>query len=147
MEEFGPRVGVAALVVRDGNILFMHRLSEHGQGTWSTPGGHVQYKEAPADTVRREVLEETGMEIGDVHFVTMTNDVFAESGKHYITLWFVAAWKTREPAIREPHKCDEIRWVQWDELPQPTLVTYGNLTDTQKAELQQAIHQTEGGAL
>lgn len=147
MNEFGPRVGVAALVVRDGKILFMHRLSQHGHGTWSTPGGHVEYGEAPTDTVRREVLEETGMELGEVQFATLTNDFFEESGKHYITLWFVAPWKAVEPTIREPHKCDEIRWVDWNDLPQPTLPTYDHLTNEQHEQLKQAIDDAEGAKL
>jgi ADP-ribose pyrophosphatase YjhB (NUDIX family) len=50
------------------------------------PGGHLEYGESFAETAAREVLEETGLEVGDIKFLTATNDVFGE-GKHYITIF------------------------------------------------------------
>ncbi len=143
MNNFGPRAGVALFVVRDGKILFMHRQSPHGKGTWSAPGGHVEYGESPEDAARREALEETGVEVGPMRLATVTNDFFAESGKHYITLWYVASWQASEPQILEPSKCSEIRWVEFGELPQPTFLVYDNLTPEQERLLQQAIDEEE----
>lgn len=55
-------------------------------GTMQCPGGHLEYGESFAETAAREVLEETGLEVGDIKFLTATNDVFGE-GKHYVTIF------------------------------------------------------------
>lgn len=35
----------------------------------------------------REVMEETGLEIENIHFLTATNDVMLAEGKHYVTVF------------------------------------------------------------
>jgi ADP-ribose pyrophosphatase YjhB (NUDIX family) len=55
-------IGVGALIVRDGNILLVRRAQEPGKGNWTNPGGFVEQHELFHDTIRREVLEETGIE-------------------------------------------------------------------------------------
>lgn len=58
-----PVVGVGAVVVRDGRALIVRRGHEPRKGEWSLPGGHVQLGESLFDAVRREVKEETGLEV------------------------------------------------------------------------------------
>jgi 8-oxo-dGTP diphosphatase len=64
------------------------------------PGGHLEYGESFADCAKREVLEETGLEIGEVKFLVATNDVFGE-GKHYITIFVTAVitGSEKEPKV------------------------------------------------
>jgi 8-oxo-dGTP diphosphatase len=50
----GPRVGVSAIVIRDGALLLTRRRGAHGAMTWSPPGGHVEAGEAPDRAVVRE---------------------------------------------------------------------------------------------
>ena len=52
---------VSVLVWDDRQRLLMVRQGESGQ--WSTLGGGVEPGESPADAARREVLEETGLEV------------------------------------------------------------------------------------
>lgn len=63
------------------------------------PGGHLEYGESFAETAARESLEETGLEIGNIKFLTATNDIFGE-GKHYVTI-FVTAQITGENKIAQ----------------------------------------------
>ncbi len=58
-----PVVGVGAVVVRDGKALLIKRGHEPRKGEWSLPGGIVELGEALLDALRREVREETGLEI------------------------------------------------------------------------------------
>ena len=58
----GPELGVGAVVVDDGRLLVVRRRSAPGPGTWALPGGSVQAGETLAESVTRELLEETGLE-------------------------------------------------------------------------------------
>jgi 8-oxo-dGTP diphosphatase len=64
-----PRLGVAAVVVRDGSLLLVRRGHEPEAGTWAFPGGHVEAGETLAQAVVREVAEETGLLVACGHLV------------------------------------------------------------------------------
>lgn len=125
-EEKQVRVGTAAFIFRSGKVLLGKRRGSHGEGTWSLPGGHVDFGEEPEDTIEREVFEETGMEVTRVvpYEVPFVNTHFPE-GKQYITLFYVASCDG-EPEIKEPEKCEEWGWFGLDELPKPL---FGALED------------------
>lgn len=114
-----PFVGTAVFVVRDGKFLFQQRKGSHGEGSWSTPGGYLEFGETLEACAKREVHEETGMEISNIRIGGVTNDIFEQDGKHFITVWLVSDWESGEPAITEPEKCIEQRWVDFDSLPRP----------------------------
>ena len=98
-EEFQrPKVGVGVIIHDNaGNIVMGTRTGSHGAGTLQCPGGHLEYSESFAETAAREVLEETGLEVGNIKFLTATNDVFGE-GKHYVTI-FVTCTITGENKV------------------------------------------------
>jgi ADP-ribose pyrophosphatase YjhB (NUDIX family) len=82
-----PKIGVGVIIHDNaGNIVMGERAGSHGAGTLQCPGGHLEYGESFAETAAREVLEETGLEVGNIKFLTATNDVFGE-GKHYVTIF------------------------------------------------------------
>jgi len=97
----------------------MQRKGSHGAGTWSVPGGHLEFGESFEDTARREVLEETGVEIVNVRFGGITNDIFESDGKHYVTIWMLSDWKYGEERIMEPDKCVAQKWAIFEDLPAP----------------------------
>jgi len=65
MPGIGWIVVVAAIVVRDGRVLAMRRAStkDAGAGLWETISGRVERDEDPLDAVRREIAEESGLEV------------------------------------------------------------------------------------
>jgi 8-oxo-dGTP diphosphatase len=58
-----PIVGVGAVVVKDGQALIIKRANEPYKGQWSIPGGRVELGESLVDAVRREMREETGLQV------------------------------------------------------------------------------------
>lgn len=138
-----PRVGVAAIIRNaSGQLIVGKRLSSHGKGTWQFPGGHLEYGEEFSTCAERETLEETGLRVKAVRLAAVTNSVFVEDHKHYITLFVLCEMLDAEATpqvsntqslrkeerrapeavvltklcyqILEPEKCESWEWVTWD---------------------------------
>lgn len=114
-----PRVGVGVIVMRGGRVLLGERRGAHGAGTWALPGGHLEFGETVEQCARREVDEETGLQLVDVQRGPWSSDVFVAEGRHYVTLFVLAACAVGEPAVREPDKCAGWQWFDWAALPAP----------------------------
>lgn len=114
-----PLVGIGVLV-RDGSrLLLMKRQNSHGSGTWSSPGGHLEYGESFETCAIRETFEETGVIIANPRFLTITNDVFEAEGKHYITVWMESSEITGEPKVNSEREMSAVEWFPLDALPEP----------------------------
>lgn len=127
MDSDALRIGVGVIVLRQGRVLLGRRQGAHGAGTWALPGGHLEAGESVEACAVREVLEETGLEVQDVVPAPWTSDVFAQEGRHYITLFVVARIATGEPEVREPDKCAGWQWFRWSGLPEPLFAPLATL--------------------
>ena len=116
------------MINRGELLLLVRRKNVHGGGTWSTPGGHLDFAEQPDECARREAEEETGLAVGETRFLGITNDVFNES-LHYVTLWFHATCEDGEPRIAAPYEIDELGWFERDRLPTPLFAPLRRLLD------------------
>lgn len=135
-----PRVGIGVFVFKDGKFLMGKRRNSHAADTWSIPGGHLEFGETPEQTAIREIAEETGLEVENARFGAITNDIFLDDNKHYISIWMITNWKSGEPTITEPDKYIDHVWVDFDTLPQPLFPAWerllqGEFIDTLKKEL------------
>lgn len=124
-----PRIGVGIIISRGDEILLVRRDSVHGSGTWSTPGGHLDHGETLERCAAREAMEETGVEVTDVRFRAITNDVFPDDGKHYVTVWMEGEYLTGEPTVGAAYEMSEVGWFPWDELPEPLFLPLQNLLE------------------
>jgi 8-oxo-dGTP diphosphatase len=123
-----PRVGVGVLIRRGNEVLLLHRKNVHGEGTWSTPGGHLEFGETPEACASREVLEETGVQVNNIRFVCITNDVFDQS-RHYITIWMHAEYQAGEAHVSAEYEASEVAWFPWDALPSPLFLSFQHLLE------------------
>ena len=95
-------VSVAGIVVReDGRVLVIRR---DDNGHWEAPGGVLELDETFEDGVRREVLEETGLEVA----VERLTGVYKN-----LTHGIVALVYRCRPAGGEPHATEEAREIRW----------------------------------
>ena len=74
-------------------------------GTWGLPGGHLEANESFEDCANREILEETGLQIRNLRFLTATNDIMESEGKHYVTIFMggVCSDDTAQPQVCVAH--------------------------------------------
>ena len=103
-------------VIRDraGRILFERRSQNvgHFAGLWCTPGGAIDEGETAEEAIRREIREETGIELSALERMP---DVVRRSG----TIAFFASHPAdHETRILEPEFIDELAWFRIDELPE-----------------------------
>ena len=122
-----PAVGVACVVTRAGRLLLIRRQRSHGAGTWSTPGGHLDFGETLAECAIRETEEETGVRVSHVEFLAITNDLFTDAGKHYLTVWMRGEADDGEARIRDPAEVAEVGWFDPGALPAPLFLSFENL--------------------
>ncbi|HSX29753.1 MAG TPA: NUDIX domain-containing protein [Candidatus Saccharimonadales bacterium] len=130
-----PGVGVCVLVWRDGKVIIFKRRGSHGANTWAIPAGHLEFGESWEACARREALEEVGVEIKNVHFLAVTNDVLAADHKHYISIWLTADWAANEPRSKEPDKIAEVQWCRLHSLPAPLFEPFWSNLRAIKPEL------------
>ena len=103
----GPVVGVGGIARRDGAVLLVRRGQPPSQGLWSVPGGRVEWAEPLAEAVRREVAEETGLEVevGEVAGVVER----MQEGFHYVIVdYFVTVLGG---TLRAGGDVRDARWV------------------------------------
>lgn len=124
-----PRVGVGIVIRRNDEVLLLRRQNVHGDGTWSTPGGHLDPGEKPDDCAVRETCEETGIEVGSVRFLAVTNDVFEEEGRHYVTLWMEGNYVSGTESVAAEDEMSEVAWFKADSLPDNLFLPLQNLID------------------
>ena len=122
-----PQVGVACLVVRDGRVLLVRHRRGSEPGSWSPPGGHLDFGESPEACAARETLEETGVRVDDVMFFGITNDLFDDVGRHYVTLWHRADAVAGEPRIGDAAEISDVGWFELSLLPTPLFRSFANL--------------------
>lgn len=116
------KVGVGVWIMKDGKVLMGRRLvKNHSDGTFASPGGHLEFGESFEDCARREAMEEAGVEIDNIRVVTVSNLLVWE-GKHYVDIGIVADWKSGVPEVREPDKCSGWEWVDPKDLREPLMV-------------------------
>lgn len=114
-----PKVGIGVIIIKDNKILLGKRKNAHGEGSWCYPGGHLEFGESWEECSRREVWEEVGIQIKNIRFGTITNDIFENENKHYITISMISNYESGEVKVMEPDKCDKWEWFEWDKLPSP----------------------------
>lgn len=114
-EGFMPEIAIGALL-RDGAVLLARRSAERKvhASLWSLPGGHVNIDETPANTMRRELLEEIGVTAEQWRFVSQIRLAAALQDSGTFHLYRVDEWRGIPQILDDEHT--ELRWFTASEI-------------------------------
>ena len=113
-----PLVGVGGVVITDGRVLLIRRAGPPLQGEWSIPGGLLELGESLNQGVRRELAEETGLEVRVLDLIEVFERVFPDDdGRtkyHFVILDYLCEAVSGE--ARAASDVTDVAWAQEDEL-------------------------------
>jgi 8-oxo-dGTP diphosphatase len=108
----------AAIVADDdGRVLLARRAYEPDAGKWDTPGGFLDEGEDPREAIRRELREETGLEVEPGRFLGAFVDTYGDGPGAGSVLNLVWDAKVVSGEMEPADDVSELRWFAPDELP------------------------------
>jgi 8-oxo-dGTP diphosphatase len=114
-------VTVHLFFFRGSQILLLRRFNTgYGDGQYSVPAGHLDGGETVLAAAAREALEETGVRI-DPQEIEFSSVMHRLNGDERVDFFVKVRNWAGEPVNAEPEKCDELRWVEVDDLPANTI--------------------------
>jgi NAD+ diphosphatase len=102
---------VVIMLVADGDRALLGRQAYWPPGRYSALAGFVEPGESLEEAVAREVLEESGVRVGDVEYRSSQPWPFPSS----LMLGFRATWKEGEPAVGDG-ELEDVRWFDREEI-------------------------------
>ena len=123
MDDKVVRLGIGVMILDGDKILLGHRAKKRADtggifepDSWTFPGGKQEFGETFYEGAKREVKEETNLDISDLELFGAEDDV--QPNKHYVTLHIIAHAHSGELKTMEPEKEDEWRWFSLKDLPE-----------------------------
>lgn len=115
------------MLLRDGKILLGKRHDDpekadsllEGAGTWTLPGGKLDFGDGFEQAACREVMEETGIKLkpASLKLVSVSNEIATRA--QFVCLGFIAGEFQGEPRAMEPDEITRWEWFPLDSLPSP----------------------------
>ena len=117
--------GFGVMLLKDNKILLGKRHTDpekadsalRGEGTWTMPGGKLEFGESFEDGAKREVAEETGIQLNEVEVICINNN--KNEFAHFVTIGLLSQDFTGEASVMEPDEIVEWSWFSIDNLPSP----------------------------
>ena len=112
--EYPPRpiVGIGVIVLRDDAVLLVRRGKPPNVGSWTLPGGAQEVGETMEAAARRELREETGIEVGPLYLAAAVDSIRRDDEDrvqyHYTIIDFCACW-----LAGEPHAATDVTEAVW----------------------------------
>ncbi len=116
------KVGIGVMILDGDKILLGHRATNkvdtggiYETDCWTLPGGKQEYNETFFEGAKREVKEETNLDVDQLELFGAADDI--QPDRHYITMHVIARSFSGDLKVMEPKKEDKWRWFPLDNLP------------------------------
>ena len=107
------------MVIHRDRALLILRGSEPLKGEWSIPGGMLELGEELTDAVRRELKEETGLEVEPLDCILVFDRIMREGERvkyHFVIVDYLC--RRKRGRLRPASDVVDARWVRREDLPQ-----------------------------
>lgn len=116
-ERFKLISAVHLFLIKDDKILLLRRFNTgYKDGNYSVIAGHIDGNEGASAAMAREAKEEAGI-IVNVDDISLIHVMHRKSTDERMDLFFLTDVWQGEIMIKEPDKCDELKWFSISELP------------------------------
>ena len=117
------RISAGALVEQDGRILMVRAVKQGAYDFWVAPGGGVQGEESLVDAAKREVMEESGIEVDHLRLAYIEELITPDM--RVCKFWFAAkavggAIDASAPEAAQEH-ITEAAWLSRDQMQDKTV--------------------------
>jgi 8-oxo-dGTP diphosphatase len=141
MEKKKVGAGFGVMLLKGEEILLGKRHTDpekadsalRGEGTWTMPGGKLEFGESFEDGAKRELLEETGIFLKRVKVICVNND--KNEYAHFVTLGLFSDDFEGEPKVMEPDEIVEWQWFNLADLPIPLYFPSANIIENYRKKL------------
>ncbi|MBQ7512006.1 MAG: NUDIX domain-containing protein [Prevotella sp.] len=109
-----PCSATAAFIVNDRDeLLVVRRAKEPARGTLDLPGGFCDMQETVEEGMRREIKEETGLDVGQMEYLFSSPNVYQYSGMgvHTLDMDFLVRVHGDVPIVRAADDAADARWI------------------------------------
>lgn len=108
-------IRIAACIVKDNEIL-MIRHKKGDEKYWLLPGGRVEYGETMIETLKREMIEETGLEISVGKLMFVSEAIPEDNHRHIINMFFEAEIVGGEIKLGNEEILDAVEFIDIDKI-------------------------------
>lgn len=123
-----PAPTASAIVLDDqGRVLLARRAAEPGAGLWDLLGGFIEEGEEPLAALRRELDEETSLQLEPLEYLGAYPDRYGEDGIYTLNLYWTARITGGELELDD--EIGEVAWFPPDELPDDSEFAFRNTAD------------------
>lgn len=118
-------VGVGVMILNKKNKILLGKRNDDkekasslldGAGTWTMPGGKVDFGDTVHQTAIKETKEETDLDILDLEIIGLNENLF--ENVYFFTVGFLARNWIGEVKTMEPEEITEWQWFDLDDLPE-----------------------------
>ena len=127
-----PILATMVYCIKDGDVLLMLRNKEPNLGLWVGPGGKLEPGESPYDCAKRELYEETGLEVNDLYFRGLITEISPRPDWQWLMFLYVAT--EFSGTIVEDKREGRLSWCSLSEvmqlpIPEADSVFFENVTN------------------
>jgi ADP-ribose pyrophosphatase YjhB (NUDIX family) len=127
-------VGAVSIVIDNEDRVLLQKRKSTSIGKWGLPGGLMELGESTEDTARREVLEETGFTIGELHLIDVfsgaDNFLKLSNGDEFYSVTIAYYTRDMSGSLRmDESESLELKFVPMDDLPENMVGSHKRMID------------------